>query len=173
MRAHDRAYWKSKAAKLLKSQRGSLRVNLERKEGGSTSAPAVGGEDGIYMGIITNTLQQVERDIGTSAAMVKVGMDPTTENPMDQLRFTRPLMYKTIRDSASAVAATGEPVLSFMTEYTPLPETHFIKMSPIEDGHIMWVAINVMRLSAVSVTHWGPQVEEFLQENSFSMENYQ
>ena len=173
MRRHDRAYWKSKAAKLLKSQRGSLRVNLEKREGGSTVAPAVGGADGIYMGVITNDLQVVERDIGTEATMIKAGLDPTSETPIDHLRFTRPLMYKTIRDSATAVAATGEPVLSFLTEYTPLPEIHLIKMSPTHDGHIMWVAINVMKLAAASVTHWGPQVEEFLQENSFSMETYQ
>jgi len=163
-RRNDRAYWKAKAAELLKKQRGILNVNLNRNYSGSDTTPAVGGEDGIYMGIMTTDLGIVARDEGTTAAMIERGYDPD-HNQMEQLRFKLPGMYKAIKDSVLAVQATNEPVLSFLTEYTPLPEIYLLKMAPAGKDRIMWTTINVAKLSSTTVTHWGPEVAEYLEEN--------
>lgn len=163
-RQNDRAYWKAKAADLLKKQRGILNVNLNRNPTSTVPALAVGGEDGIYMGIMTTELGVVVRDAGTVATMVERGYDPN-HNQMEQLRFKLPGMYKAIKDSALAVQATNEPVLSFLTEYTPLPEIYLLKMAPAGKNRIMWTTINCAKLASTTVTHWGPEVAEYLEEN--------
>lgn len=163
-RQNDRAYWKSKAAELLKKQRGVLNVNLNRCYSGSDTTPAVGGADGIYMGIMSNDMTVLVRDEGTTATMAEAGYDPAY-NQMDQLRFKRPAMYKAIKDSILAVQATNEPVLSFLTEYVPLPEVYLLKMAPAGKDRIMWTMINVARLASTTVHHWGPEVAEYLEEN--------
>ena len=163
-RQNDRAYWKSKAAQLLKKQRGILNVNLNREHSGCDTTPAVGGEDGIYMGIMTTDLGVVARDKGTVATMIHHGYDPD-HNQMEQLRFKLPGMYKAIKDSVIAVQATNEPVLSFLTECTPLCEVYLFKMAPCGKDRIMWTAINVSKLASTAVTHWGPEVAEFLEQN--------
>lgn len=163
-RQNDRAYWKSKAAALLKKQRGILNVNLNRNYSGSNTNPAVGGEDGIYMGIMTTELGIIARDTGTIAEMQKRGYDPSY-NQMDQIRFNRPAMYKAINDSMIAVQATNEPVLSFITENAALPEVYLLKMAPAGEDRIMWTMINVAKLASCTVTHWGPEVAEYLEEN--------
>lgn len=163
-RQNDRAYWKSKAAELLKKQGGILSVNLNRDYSGSECTPAVGGEDGIYIGVMSADMSTITRDEGTNATMKRGGYDPTY-NQMDQIRFKRPAMYKAINDSYVAVKATNEPVLSFLTEYTPMPEVYLLKMAPAGEGWIMWSMINVAKLASTTVTHWGPEVREFLEEN--------
>lgn len=163
-RQNDRAYWKSKAAELLKKQRGVLNVNLNRDYSGSDTTPAVGGEDGIYMGIITTDMGIIARDEGTVATLIEKGYNPAY-NQLDQIRFKRPAMYKAIKDSILAVQATKEPVLSFLTEYTPLHEVFLLKMAPAGKDRIMWTMINVAKLSSTTVTHWGPEVAEYLEEN--------
>jgi hypothetical protein len=171
MRRHDRAYWKDKAAKLLKSQRGVLNVNIGQGPAKSPEVmPVVGVTDGVYMGIMTRDFGTVYRDPGADQAMKKYGLDPDHACPMEQLRFRRPAMYKAITDSSTAVLATGESVLNFLTEYTPLPEAYLLKMAPLDEDRVMWVSINVMMLASTSVTHWGAQVEEFLVQNSFSLD---
>ena len=163
-RLNDRAYWKRKAGELLQKQRGILNVNLNREYSGSECTPAVGGEDGIYIGVMTDDLSVLHRDEGTNATMERGGYDPNY-NQMDQLRFKRPAMYKAIKDSYVAVKATNEPVLSFLTEYTPIPEVYLLKMAPAGKGWIMWTMINVAKLCSTTVQHWGPEVAEFLEEN--------
>ena len=163
-RHNDRAYWKSKAAELLKKHRGVLNVNLNRDYSGSDTTPAVGGEDGIYIGVMTTDMENFALDEGTVATMIKQGYNPE-HNQMDQLRFKRPAMYKAIKDSIIAVQATNEPVLSFLTEYVPLPEVYLLKMAPAGKGRIMWTMINVAKLASCTVTHWGPEVAEYLEEN--------
>ena len=163
-RRNDRAYWMSKAAELLKKQRGVLNVNLTANYAGSETTPAVGGSDGIYMGFMSHDMRVLARDGGTTAAMSEAGYD-TGFNQMDQIRFKRPAMYKAIKDSTIAVEATGEPVLSFITEYVPMPEVHLLKMAPIGKDRIMWTMINVAKLASTTVTHWGPEVAEYLEEN--------
>jgi|DEB0MinimDraft_6_1074348.scaffolds.fasta_scaffold01044_9 hypothetical protein len=163
-RHNDRAYWKSKAADLLKKQRGVLNVNLNRDYSGSDTTPAVGGEDGIYIGVMTTDMGNVALDEGTVATMIKQGYNPE-HNQIDQIRFKRPAMYKAIKDSIIAVQATNEPVLSFLTEYAPLPEVYLLKMAPAGKGRIMWTMINVAKLASCTVTHWGPEVAEYLEEN--------
>lgn len=163
-RQNDRAYWKSKAAELLKKQRGILNVNLNRGYSGSECTPAVGGEDGIYIGVMSDDMSTITRDEGTNATMKRGGYDPTY-NQMDQIRFKRPAMHKAIKDSILAVKATNEPVLSFLTEYTPLPEVYLLKMAPAGEGWIMWSMINVQKLASTTVTQWGPEVAEYLEEN--------
>jgi len=163
-RHNDRAYWKSKAAELLKKQRGVLNVNLNRDYSGSDTTPAVGGEDGIYIGVMTTDMGNVALDEGTVATMIKQGYNPE-HNQIDQIRFKRPAMYKAIKDSIIAVQATNEPVLSFLTEYAPLPEVYLLKMAPAGKGRIMWTMINVAKLASCTVTHWGPEVAEYLEEN--------
>jgi len=56
-------------------------------------------------------------------------------------------------------------VLSFLTEYAPLPEVYLLKMAPAGKGRIMWTMINVAKLASCTVTHWGPEVAEYLEEN--------
>ena len=169
MRRHDRAYWKHKAAKLLKSRRVPLNVNIEKPSSVSEIPPLVGGADGVYMGIMTRDLKTVSRDPKVEQAMRKYGLDPDSESAMEHLRFRRPAMYKVIMDSSTAVLATGESALNFVTEYSPLPEAFLLKMTPVDENRLMWVSINVMMLASTSITHWGPQVEEFIVENSLSM----
>ena len=164
-RQNDRAYWKTKAAKLLKKQRGILNVNLTRGYSGCECTPAVGGEDGIYIGVMSHDMSILNRDVGTDATMERAGYN-STYNQLDQLRFKRPAMYKAINDSILAVKATNEPVLSFLTEYTPMAEVYLLKMAPAGEGWIMWSMINVARLASTTVTHWGPEVTEYLEANS-------
>lgn len=162
-RQNDRAYWKHKAAELLKKQRGVLSVNLEPKDAGSDTTPAVGGADGIYVGIMTYDMKLLVKDEGTVATMKMLGYDPSSN--LSQIRFKRPAMYKAIKDSVVAVQATNEPVLSFLTDYTPLPEVHLLKMAPACNDTVIWTVVNVSKLASTTVKHWGPEVAEFLAEN--------
>ena len=97
-RHNDRAYWKSKAAELLKKQRGVLNVNLNRGYSGSECTPAVGGEDGIYIGV-SDDMNVITRD-EVPTPRWSSWFRPVY-NQMDQIRFKRPAMYKAIKDSTS------------------------------------------------------------------------
>lgn len=160
-RSNDRAYWSNKAATLLKKQRGILNVNLEKQYASSDTKPAVGGQDGIYIGIIMKDGTPIARDRGTHAELTRSGYNPNV-GMLEQLRFKRPAMFKAVSDGLIAIEATGEPVLSFVTETTPLQEAHLIKMAPVAADRVMWTIIDVKKLTATTASHWGPEVAEYL-----------
>ena len=167
-RSNDRAYWSSKAAGLLKKQRGILNVNLEKRYASSDTKPAVGGQDGIHIGIISMDGNPIVRDRGTYVEIARTGYNPDI-GMLEQIRFKRPAMFKAISDGLIAIKATGEPVLSFVTETTPLQEAHLIEMAPVSAERVMWTIIDVTKLAATTASHWGPEVAEYLSNNKLML----
>lgn len=152
--------WLARAGKYL-ATKGSSYGKPEKRKRSSDTMPAVGGDDGVFFGIINYDLEVIERDAGCNAAMAQGGYD-TEQNCLDQMRFARPTMYKALKDCVLAVAATKEPVMQFVVDDAITQDVYLLKMAPIANDEVMWVCIDILKSSSAVLNNWQDEVAEVL-----------